>query len=88
MTDQTPQPADARTTVTRAMILMRAAQLVQPQNSGQNSAAYCLLTAFVLACSALHIDHAEFAADAWHDIAADLARHTLRAAPQREPGHA
>ncbi|MCY1704517.1 hypothetical protein [Pannonibacter sp. SL95] len=88
MTDQTPQPADARTTVTRAMTLMRAAQLVQPQNSGQNSAAYCLLTAFVLACSALHIDHAEFASDAWHDIAADLGRYSLHTATQGEAGHA
>lgn len=86
MTTDTPQPDEPGTTVTRAMALLRVAQLAQPHNSGANSAAYCLLTAFALACSALHIDAAEFAADAQDDIAADLARHALHIAHQGEPG--
>ena len=84
----TSQPDTAADPVARAMALLRVAQLAQPHNSGVNSAAYCLLTAFALACSALHVDAAEFAADAWHDIAADLGRYSLQHAMPAEPGHA
>ncbi|NBN64174.1 hypothetical protein [Pannonibacter tanglangensis] len=85
----TSQPDTATDPVARAMAILRIARLAQPDGQTRDSkAAYCLLTAFALACWQMHLDPAEIAETEWPRIAADLGRYSLQHALPAEAGHA